>query len=181
MPPPRSALLDQRWGLRLDPGQLADIGRPLGADVPMCLSCLPLCARGIGERLSPVAGMPALPLVLACPPAMVRTADVFKALPDETRSPLPPMPFFGTPREVASWLATARNDLAAPAASVAPDAGLAAAALATTPECLFARMTGSGPAAFGIFLSREAADRAAAHLAAARPSWWVTAATTGGS
>jgi 4-diphosphocytidyl-2-C-methyl-D-erythritol kinase len=174
-------LLNQRWALNLDPGRLAEIGGPLGADVPMCLSCLPLLARGIGEKLSPVAAMPALPLVLVCPPAIVRTADVFAALTPMPRTSLPPLPPFETPRDVATWLAGTRNDLADPAASVSPAAAAGATALRATAECLFARMTGSGAAAFGLFPSRESAERAAAGLAAAQPSWWVTATTTGGS
>jgi 4-diphosphocytidyl-2-C-methyl-D-erythritol kinase len=42
-------------------------------------------------------------------------------------------------------------------------------------------MSGSGAAAFGIFVSPAAAERAAERLKAAKPNWWVTAAMTGGS
>jgi 4-diphosphocytidyl-2-C-methyl-D-erythritol kinase len=46
------------------------------------------------------------------------------------------------------------------------------------PDCLFARMSGSGAAAFGIFVTLDAAERAAARIREARPSWFVTAAMT---
>jgi 4-diphosphocytidyl-2-C-methyl-D-erythritol kinase len=39
-------------------------------------------------------------------------------------------------------------------------------------------MSGSGAAAFGIFASMTAAERAADRLREAKPNWWVTAAKT---
>jgi 4-diphosphocytidyl-2C-methyl-D-erythritol kinase len=62
---------------------------------------------------------------------------------------------------------------------VAVGAGAAAAVLARDSTCLFARMTGSGPAAFWIFPTRTAAESAAARLASAQQSWWVAATMTG--
>ena len=75
--------------------------------------------------------------------------------------------------DVIFWLRQARNDLAEPAAAVAKTAGAAARALMADPECLFARMSGSGAAAFGIFVTMDAAERAAARLRENKPGWWV--------
>ena len=57
-------------------------------------------------------------------------------------------------------------------------AAAAAKALMRDPDCLFARMSGSGAAAFGIFASMGAAERAAERIRDAKPNWWVTAAMT---
>ncbi len=76
------------------------------------------------------------------------------------------------------WLRQARNDLAEPAAALNKAAASAARALMRDPDCLFSRMSGSGAAAFGIFVTLPAAERAAERLRAAKPAWWVIAAKT---
>lgn len=175
-------LLNRTWNLNLDLGKLAEIGVRLGADVPMCLASLPLVARGVGERLTPATGIPALPIVLAHPGVPVDTGKVFAALEQAERSPLPPLPpRFGAVLDVIFWLRRARNDLAEPAAKVERAAAAPAKVIMSDPECLFARMTGSGSAAYGIFVSLEAAERAAERIREARPGWWVAAAMTGAS
>ncbi len=172
-------LLNREWRLKLSEDALARIALRLGADVPMCLMSKPLVAKGIGERITPVKGMPAMPIVLANPSVVIPTASVFAKLSVEERSPLPPLPRkFGSLLEVIFWLRQARNDLAEPAAQVSKAGGAAAKALMRDPDCLFARMSGSGAAAFGIFASMDAAERAAERLRDAKPNWWVTAAMT---
>ena len=175
-------LLDRQWRLGLGPDKLAGIGLGLGADVPMCLVSRPLLAEGIGERITAVPGIPRLPIVLARPPVAVSTASVFAALDGAERPGLPPLPKrIATLIDLVFWLRRTRNDLSEAAAVVSKRAGAAARALARDPDCLFARMSGSGAAAFGIFASYAAAERAAARLSAAKPEWWVVAAITGAS
>ncbi len=167
--------------LHTPPNQIAlsALAMKLGADVPACLVSRTLFARGIGERIALVPGVPALPLVLACPPVTVATAAVFGALESSEGTPLPALPSRSASlADVAIWLREARNDLARPAMAVSREAGNAATALARDPECLFARMSGSGAAAFGLFSTRAAATRAARRLSSAEPGWWVKATTT---
>jgi 4-diphosphocytidyl-2-C-methyl-D-erythritol kinase len=172
-------LLNGRRRPPLEAASLARLALGLGADVPMCLASRPLLAHGVGEEITPIDGMPALPMVLACPPVTVPTAAVFAAFDHLARPHLPRPPAFANVRAVAEWLDLTRNDLAAPAGEIEPEAAAAAQALAADGECLFARMSGSGAAAFGLFPSRAAAARGAARLATARPSWWVKAAISG--
>ena len=173
-------LLNRTWGIGLDPDALAWIGRRLGADVPMCLLSRPLVATGIGEELTAVDGMPAMPIVLAHSGGALSTASVFARVAKADRPPLPARPPKWTAlADVVAWLKETRNDLEEPAGAVSENAGAAAQALRTDPECLFARMTGSGAAAFGIYATKDAASRAAARLRRENPDWWVTEATTG--
>ncbi len=175
-------LLQRSWGFEADPKKLAAIAIGLGADVPMCLELRPLIARGVGEQITPVAGMPALPLVLAHPGVIISTGAVFAGLGLEQRSPLPAMPAkFPTLLDLIYWLRKARNDLVDPAKVVSRKATAAATALSKDPDCLFARMSGSGATAFGIFVTLAAAERAAARLQKEKPDWWVTTAMTQGS
>ena len=172
-------LLNRHWSLGLDPAALTAIALRLGADVPMCFAAVPLIAKGIGEEITPVPGLPALPIVLAHPGVPVPTAAVFAALSKKDGSPLPPPPKqFGSLLEVIYWLRQARNDLAEPAAAVNKAAAAAAKALISDTECLFARMSGSGAAAFGIFSTMAAAERAADRLRADKPQWWITPTMT---
>ncbi len=175
-------LLAREWELGMSDADMQRICLRLGADVAMCLASRPLVARGIGEQITPVTGMPALPIVIAHPGIAVATRDVFNALSIADRTPLPPMPAkFTSLLEVIFWLRQARNDLAEPAAAVNKAAASAAKAIMRDPDCLFARISGSGAAAFGIFVTLDAAERAATRLRDARPNWFVIAAMTRGS
>lgn len=172
-------LLAREWKLKLDDARMKALALGLGADVPMCLVSRPLIARGIGGDVTPASGLPALSLAIAQPPVAVRTTEVFAKLARADRSGLPPLPAkFNTVYEVVFWLRQSRNDLSEPAEAVSKLAGSAARVIGRDPECLFARMSGSGAAGYGIFLTREAAERGAARVRQAKPSWFVTAATT---
>jgi 4-diphosphocytidyl-2-C-methyl-D-erythritol kinase len=108
----------------------------------------------------------------------VPTAPVFKALGLAVGQRLDGAPHpaiaegLGADALVAA-LAPARNDLEAPALTVAPVIGEALAALRDQGGCRLARMSGSGATVFALFTDRRAAVRAAATLRAARPGWWV--------
>lgn len=162
----------------------ARLGRPLpdpaavlalGADVPACLAGRPLRMTGVGERLAPVL-LPPVWLVLANPGVAVATPAVFRALAQKQNPPLPPLPPLANAAALAGWLAGTRNDLEPPAETLAPAIARTRAALAATPGCLLARMSGSGATCFGLFASDTAARSAAARITAAEPRWWVAAA-----
>ncbi|MEZ5810704.1 MAG: 4-(cytidine 5'-diphospho)-2-C-methyl-D-erythritol kinase [Rhizobiaceae bacterium] len=173
-------LLARIWNLPAGEGELARIGLALGADVPMCLAGRPLVARGIGEAVTPIPAFPALSMVLVNPGIAVPTGAVFSALAGKQNPPLPPLPVAPTQGQLIDWLATTRNDLEAPAKTIAPAIDEAGDLLAGT-GALLARMSGSGATCFGLFGDRLAAETAAGAIAKRRPRWFVRAVTTGGS
>ena len=79
----------------------------------------------------------------------------------------------GDAAAAADWLASARNDLEAPAISLAPAIGEVLAALSGAPETLLARMSGSGATCFALCADEQQAERLAADVAADHPGWWV--------
>jgi 4-diphosphocytidyl-2-C-methyl-D-erythritol kinase len=79
----------------------------------------------------------------------------------------------GTAREVVAFLAGTRNDLEAPAISLAPAIGETLAMLRRRPETLFARMSGSGSTCFAICAGEAERFELARVLGAERPDWWV--------
>jgi len=79
--------LNRLWGCGLTIGELARIGLPLGADVPVFVHGSSAWAEGVGERLVPVR-LPEAWFVVVHPGVAVSTRDVFQA-PELTRnSPL---------------------------------------------------------------------------------------------
>lgn len=175
-------LLNRHWRLGLGAAELARLGLSLGADVPVCLASKPSRMEGIGGAVTPLAGLPPLNLVLVNPGIALATRAVFRRLEAESRTPMPAIPpRFASVMELVFWLRKTRNDLYVPAAAEAPPVERALMMLASDPDCVFARMSGSGPTAFGIFMSAEAANRAADRIHAARPQWWLAVTRTGGS
>ena len=145
----------------------------LGADVPVCLSGSTLRMQGVGEVLTPLPPLPETHILLVNPRIAVATPAVFRALPCKVNPALPKVPAFASVTDLASWLAGQRNDLEAPAISLAPQIAAVKAAIAAEAGCLLARMSGSGATCFGLFADRQAAENAARAIRAAQPDWWV--------
>ena len=157
------------FGLDL-PDPAAVLG--LGADVPVCLLGRPARMAGIGEDLTPISLPPAY-LVLVNPGFAVSTPQVFRALTRRDNPPLGTIPGFADARDLAAWLTATRNDLQAAAVTLRPEIAEVLAVIEATPDCLLARMSGSGATCFGLYAEARAAARAAARLA--RAGWWVQA------
>ncbi len=175
-------LLNRFWSIGFDDARLAQIGVRLGADVPMCLNPRPVLARGIGDRLTPVTGLPRLPIVLVHPSIPLPTSAVYGRLQTAERAPLPPLPArFDSVFAFVIWLRQTRNDLTEAAKAETGLADQAVKALSSDPDCLFARMSGSGAVAFGIFPKLSTAEKALERLRQKRPNWWAVATETIGS
>ena len=152
----------------------------LGADVPVCLAGRPVRMGGIGEDLTPVTGLPALPAVLVNPGVDVPTPEVFRALESRDNPPMPAIPeALASIGDAVAWIAAQRNDLEPPARQIAPAITGALDALRSFDTCLLARMSGSGATCFGVFGTAAAAAAAAASLARRRPGWWIAPTTLG--
>jgi 4-diphosphocytidyl-2-C-methyl-D-erythritol kinase len=140
----------------------------------MCVAARTLRAQGVGEEIVAVTSLPALDMVLVNPGVAVATQAVFGQLQSRRNSALPALPVAAGFAALASWLATTRNDLEAPAIAAAPQIASVLAALRGS-GAAFARMSGSGATCFGLYPSRKDAARAAERIAAAQPSWYVQA------
>ncbi|WP_296596905.1 4-(cytidine 5'-diphospho)-2-C-methyl-D-erythritol kinase [Phenylobacterium sp.] len=169
---------------QFDDARLEKVAASLGADGAACLWGRPVIAEGIGERLSPAPGLPALPAVLVNPgvpvstPAVYRALDASRAFGDIVRPPTPDA--FEGPEEVAAWLARLGNDLETPAIAVAPQVGTVLATLREEPETLLARVSGSGGTCFALCADDIAAETLAERIEAMAPNWWVRRCSLGG-
>jgi 4-diphosphocytidyl-2-C-methyl-D-erythritol kinase len=169
-------LLNEMWGLPTEPERMLEIGLSLGSDVPACLYSRSVILSGRGETIADGPVFPPLPCVLVNPGISVSTKDVFARLDRRGRAKMPSIPgSFGDASAVARYLASAGNDLEAPATALAPVIAHVRAALGAQDGCLLTRMSGSGATCFGLFASTEAASAAAVAIKRAQPRWWVAA------
>ena len=73
--------LNKLWNLNLSEIKLQEIGLKLGADVPFCISGNAALAKGIGEELSYIKGLPKDTIILVCKPNLfVSTKEVYEGL-----------------------------------------------------------------------------------------------------
>ncbi len=162
--------LAQMWKLRLDHGQLLELGSQLGSDVPFFLVGGAALATGRGEQLRLLPTLPTTWVVVACPEVEVSTAWAYAQLDSTTIARRP-----NTERLVE---ALRREDVAAvaqelcnvfepvvsryhPQVSALKQRMLAAGALG-------AAMTGTGPAVYGLFPGEAEARQAARSLVSER-------------
>jgi 4-diphosphocytidyl-2-C-methyl-D-erythritol kinase len=177
-------LLARANALALDDPRIAGAAGATGADVPVCVNAKPRVMRGIGEILSAPPALPPLPAVLVNPGVPLATKDVFAAFARggaaKAAAPFDAAALSGVSVESAlAALAGGINDLEPAAISLCPAVADALAALAATPGCRLARMSGSGATCFGLYSSETAAAVAAEAITAGHSDWWVRATVLG--
>ncbi|WP_375407717.1 4-(cytidine 5'-diphospho)-2-C-methyl-D-erythritol kinase [uncultured Methylobacterium sp.] len=171
-------LLARLNGIPIDDPVVRDAARRTGADVPVCLEPRARMMLGAGESIGGTLNLAPLPALLINPGVPVATAPVFRALGLSAgqRHGGAPHPDFSACLGIdgaLDRLLPARNDLEAPALTVAPVIGVALDALRAEPGCRLARMSGSGATVFGLFGDRASVIRAARRIRAGNPGWWV--------
>ncbi|MCH7943121.1 MAG: 4-(cytidine 5'-diphospho)-2-C-methyl-D-erythritol kinase, partial [Proteobacteria bacterium] len=162
------------WDLSPGDDDLARMAISLGADVPVCLALRPAFVSGIGERLDPAPALPRLHVALVNSGAPLSTASVFAGM--EINHTVRDGRFAEAPRDAAALadlLASRANDLEPPARELCPAVGDVISALGRQPDCLLARMSGSGATCFGLFDTAASAAAAARDIASRQPAWWA--------
>jgi len=158
--------LNTLWQLGLTVDALAELGRRLGADVPVFVRGHNAWAEGVGERLTPI-DLPPAAYLLVDPGVHVPTPELFRAA-DLTRD--------AAPAKIADFASGALLDNAFEPVlrrrEPAIDAAFQALARVGLP-----RLTGSGGGCFVEFDTRDAAERALAGLPAGLRAWCVGGAS----
>lgn len=164
-------LLSFMFRLEIPQERLALLAAVLGADVPFFLEAGPQLARGAGELLEPLHGLPDYAVVLVKPVVSLSTAEVYE-LYDGIAAPSS-ADFEGRCAGLIEGLDSVtgagdlpsimHNDLEQPAAILFPGLGELKQEVMDT-GALGALMSGSGPTVFGLYPDLSAADEAAARL-----------------
>ena len=175
------ALLIRLWNIAPEKALLEQVCLQLGADVPMCLHGQfyggALIAKGIGEDVQNLPGLPVLPLVLVNDGTAISTPQIFKHLNKRDNPPLPELAHFDSHADLCNFLKTTRNDLLPPAAQLAPQLPQILQTLRDS-GAHYAQMSGSGATCFGIYDTLSAAQQASENLQQKNPHWFVCATTT---
>jgi 4-diphosphocytidyl-2-C-methyl-D-erythritol kinase len=140
-------ILNKLWGLNQPIGRLIDIGKKLGADVPVFVYGRNALGEGIGERLTAL-DLPAAWYLVLEPQVSVSTKEIFASALTGHSKALKIPPFFS---------GQGRNDLEAVVVAKYP--GVAAHLEWLRQRSPQARMTGTGACVFAEFTS-EAEARA---------------------
>jgi len=165
--------LRRLWRSAITAPALADIAYELGADVPVCLRGAPTFVGGVGEVIDAAPALPPAGLVLVNPRIPLPTPKVFAARSGPFSAA---QRFAVAPRdaaELAALLATRHNDLEAAAVSIVPTISTVLEALAASPGCRLARMSGSGATCFGLYDNAVIAAAAGEWLRRRDARWWI--------
>ena len=152
-------------GVAIDDPRLMDVAAGLGSDVPACLLGVTAIGRGRGEQLDRVSGLAGTPVLLVNPGVAVSTGAVFARWDGADRGALGE----GDALDVAL---AGRNDLEAPARSLAPVIDQVLTLLAARGGTRLSRMSGSGATCFALYDGVAARAAAAEAIRHAHPDWW---------
>jgi 4-diphosphocytidyl-2-C-methyl-D-erythritol kinase len=151
--------LNRLFRLGYTPKRLEKLSAALGADVPFFIRGVPARARGIGERLTFLRGVPRFWLVILYPGFPVATAWVYRNWRDKLTKPIVNISINFAPRRPEKYKSLLVNDLEAVAIGRYPRIGLLKKRLVEN-GAVGALMSGSGSSVFGIFKSRRDAEQA---------------------
>lgn len=164
--------LDRLLGTPASMEELCEIGAKLGADVPFCIRGGAMRTQGIGEKLTPCAGLPSCHLVIACAGEGVSTPAAYKELDRRYGDFQDPTP---KDRETEALMqALQAGDLSVICGrmenlfeEIVPEHNAYVGIIRQTLlECgaVGAMMSGSGPSVFGIFKTVRDAEAGCAAL-----------------
>jgi len=159
-----------------DPGQKVHPTK-IGADGTICHLSQTAMMEGIGERVTPLAGLGQLSALLVNPGVAVSTGDIFRTMDRAPRAVTPAQT--SKQGDLLSRALSGENEMQDFAIAQVPIIADVLRSLAQQTGCELARMSGSGATCFGIFRSDALASAAADNLSAAQPDWWVKACRLG--
>jgi|SRR5690606_11826367 len=144
-------LLNTQFGLGLGEGELIGYARQLGADCPFFIRNAPVLATGIGDAFSEVkVDLSPYHLVLVKPDVHVSTATAYGSVrPQEVSRQLAS----AISRPVETWKETIFNDFETGIFAQYPEIA-AVKALLYENGAVYAAMSGSGSAVYGLFKDR---------------------------
>ena len=160
-------LLNRFWGLDHSVAALADIAKPLGADVPACVLSETCSGTGIGHDLRMIDddGLQSCSVLLINPMVPVSTAEIFAAWDGQDRGGL-------GEGDILSVSRNGRNDLQSPAIALVPVL-TDLLQLLDEQEPILARMSGSGATCFALFRNAADARKAERHCLQKMSGAWT--------
>jgi 4-diphosphocytidyl-2-C-methyl-D-erythritol kinase len=163
------------WKLDVDPPTLSRLAARIGADVPFFLVGGTVLGLGRGDDLYPLVDLPPTDVVIVRPEFGVSTVEAYGWYDREPRRAGRETGRRGLPENWPEWASSLRNDLEPAVVRHHPTIARIKQALVEA-GAVYAAMSGSGSAVFGLFDRADAARRTATDLA--RPGWHVVSTRT---
>ena len=151
--------MNRLLALKLSPSELKRIAAPLGADVPFFIDGRPARARGIGDHLTPIRNFPRLWAVVLYPGFPVSTSSVYRKFTLTLTKPTANTSINSLLRSADGLRKLLVNDLESVTVRRYPELGSLKERLIRE-GAIAALMSGSGSSVFGIFTSRQSAQKA---------------------
>lgn len=162
--------LNRLFHLNLSKEELSKLGLQLGADVPYCLLRGTALSEGIGEILTPVSPFPSCQVLIVKPGINVSTKHVYEHLKLAEDTPHPNIDAILTAirrKDLKAAVSHFGNVLESVTIKEYPVIGQIKDEL-TAFGAIASMMSGSGPTVFGLFDSREKAEKAFYQLKAGK-------------
>lgn len=150
------------WGLDVKGDELHDLGKAIGADVPLFLYGRPCIMRGIGDIISPIE-LPGMWYIVVYPNVEIPTKEVYnriKIVLTNTENDIKLLGKFKTLYDIANIL---ENDLEKVGIIMCPQIETIKKTLKES-GAVGSLMSGSGSSVFGIFKTEHDAEKALAHV-----------------
>lgn len=171
--------LSELFNLGMDDKEKNIMALELGADVPVCLHGRPAFVSGVGEIIDGINSLPGFWAVLIFPMIALSTRDVFsKGFKSYSMS------YSKIPATEEGWqnfLKNNSNDMEYNSIRIVPQISEILDELRKSDQIVYARMSGSGSACFGLFDTKAGAERCARRIARIHPQWWIKTTRLKGS
>lgn len=164
--------LIELWKIDISSEELARIAIKLGSDIPVCLYGKPALMSGIGEEIKEVSLKENPYIVLINPNTHIATADIFK---DFWKMQPTLSEACGTIEFSITEIADEKkysNYLQSSAIARLPVIEEIIKTLNFDPNCLVARMSGSGATCFGLYNDKASSENARKKLQELYPQSW---------
>jgi len=164
------------FNLGIEQNELMQIGKTLGADVPYCVMGGTALAEGIGEKLTPLAPLGKIPIILIKPKVGVSTAWVYKTLELDKVSKRP-----NTEKIISAIVKKDIKYIAENMCNVLEEVTINKYPIIEKIKknllhkgAIGSMMSGSGPTVFGIFENEEKAKKAFGFLGTSNHDIYLT-------
>lgn len=158
--------LNRLWEMGLSTATLSDLGAQIGSDVPFFVESIYALAEGRGELITPIEDAPDVALLLVNPGIAVSSAWAYQASQIGLTKKGINIKLFCQSldnKEFDTLQSFHRNDLEDPVIKAYPEIGKIKTGLLAQ-GALMAAMSGSGSTVFGVFRTREEAQRASENM-----------------
>ena len=150
--------LSKMWGISITDEEFVDLGRSIGADVPLFLYGKPCIMEGIGDIITPIK-LPLLWYLIVYPELVLSTKEAYGKLKIELTNNENNIKLMGNFRNIGDIAGSLENDLEQVGMTMCPQIKTIKDILMEA-GALGALMSGSGSSVFGVFRNERDVEKA---------------------